>query len=183
MLDAILSYDSLGKILNSKLAGKEFDFKKGFIKKKFILDSCQIYGGGFDKMVIKINFSGTNTGIFYLVGRPMFDPDKRMLEIKEVDFDIKSKNILLGSADWLFDKKITKEIIKQSRFDLGAYIDSAKITMNQQLNTDLAKGVHSVGNIQNITLSGIFPMQNQLIIRSKCEGELAVRVNAAEFSL
>ena len=183
VLDAMLSYDSLGKILNSKLAGKEFDFKKGFIKKKFILDSCQIYGGGFDKMVIKINFSGTNTGIFYLVGRPMFDPDKRMLEIKEVDFDIKSKNILLGSADWLFDKKITKEIIKQSRFDLGAYIDSAKITMNQQLNTDLAKGVHSVGNIQNITLSGIFPMQNQLIIRSKCEGELAVRVNAAEFSL
>lgn len=183
VLDAVLSYDSLGRLLNSKLAGKEFDFKKGFIKKKFIIDSCFIYGGGFDKMIIRLHFSGTNTGIFYLVGRPIFDPEKRMLEIKEVDFDIKSKNFLLGSADWLFDKKITREIVKQSRFELGAYIDTAKLTMNQQLNREIAKGVNAAGNIQTITLTGIYPMQNHLVIRSKCEGELRIRVNALDFSL
>ncbi len=183
VLDAVLSYDSLSQIMNKNLAGKVFDFKKGFIKKKFILDSCRVYGGGFDKMIIRIHFSGTNSGIFYLVGRPVFNPEKRLLEIKEVDFDINSKNFLLGSADWLFNKKITKEIIKQSRFDLGAYIDTAKLTMNQQLNRELAKGVKSAGTINDITLTGIYPLQQYLIIRSKCEGELAIKVNAAEFSL
>lgn len=182
-LDAMLNYDSLGMIMNQNLAGKEFDFKKGFVKKKFILDSCKVYGGGHNKLVIKINFSGTNTGVFYLSGKPAYDTAKKIIEIKEIDFDIKSKNILLGSADWLFDKKITKEISKYARFELGAYIDSAKTTINQQLNRELTKGVRSYGNIKDITLAGIYPMQKHLIIRSNCEGRLAVKVESIDFSL
>ncbi len=55
-LDAVLNYDSLGWIINQQLKGKEFDFKKAFIKKKFIIDECKIYGGGFEKLIIKITF-------------------------------------------------------------------------------------------------------------------------------
>lgn len=182
-LDAVLNYDSLSMIMNQQIVGKQFDFKKGFVKKKFILDSCRVYGGGFEKLVIKIHFSGTNTGIFYLTGKPVYDKDKRLLEVKDIDFDIKSKNILLGSADWLFDKKITKEISKNARFELGAYIDSAKININQQLNRELSKGIRSTGNIKEITLAGIYPMQQYLIIRSNCEGTLAVKVESIDFSL
>lgn len=181
-MDAMLNYDSLSLIMNDQLVGKQFDFKKGFVKKKFILDSCRVYGGGFDKLVIKISFSGTNTGIFYLTGRPSYDKDKRLLEIKDIDFDIKSKNLLLGSADWLFDKKITKEISKNARFELGAYIDSARININQQLNRELAKGIRSSGDIKDITLAGIYPMQQYLVIRSNCEGKLAVKVESVDFS-
>jgi hypothetical protein len=182
-LDAMLNYDSLGMIMNQNLAGREFDFKKGFVKKHFVMDSCKVYGGGFDKLVIKINFSGTNTGIIYLTGKPVYDEEKRMIEVKNIDFDIKSKNILLGSADWLFDKKITKEISKYARFELGSYIDSAKITMNEQLNRELAKGVRCYGNIKDIRLAGIYPMQQHLVIRSNCEGSLSVKVETIDFSL
>ena len=126
-LDAVLNYDSLSWIMNSQAKGKEFDFKKGFIKKKFVIEDCSIYGGGYDKMVIKVIFSGTNDGVVYLTGKPVYDDDKKMIEIADIDFDIKSKNILLGSANWLFDKKITKEISKYARFELKDYIDSAKI--------------------------------------------------------
>ncbi|HUR67160.1 MAG TPA: DUF4403 family protein [Chitinophagaceae bacterium] len=181
-LDAMLNYDSLGMIMNKNLVGKEFDFKKGFVKKKFILDSCKVYGGGSDKLVIKINFSGTNTGIFYLTGKPVYDPDKKIIDVKDIDFDIKSKNILLGSADWLFDKKITKEISKYARFELGAYIDTAKINMNQQLNRELTKGVRSYGMIKDIRLVGIYPLQQHLVIRSSCEGELSVKIESINFS-
>jgi len=182
-LDAVLNYDSLSRLMNQNLAGKEFNFKKGFIKKKFVIDECKIYGGGFDKMIIKINFSGTNNGVFYLVGRPIYDNDKKVIEIKEIDFDIKSKNFLLGSADWLFDKKITKEIAKQARFELGAYIDTARMTINQQLNRELTKGIRSNGEIKDIRLIGIYPMQQYLVIRSNCLGSLAVKVESIDFSL
>lgn len=182
-MDAVLSYDSLSNIMNMSIRGKEFDFKKGFIKKKFILDSCKVYGGGFEKLVIKINFSGTNNGVVYLVGKPVYDKDKRTLEVQDIDFDIKSKNFLLGSADWLFDKKITKEISKYASFDLGAYIDTAKTTINQQLNQELIKGVRSFGNIKDIKLIGLYPMQQHLVIRSNCAGDLSVKVESVNFSL
>jgi Domain of unknown function (DUF4403) len=182
-LDAVLSYDSLSYIINQNLAGKEFNFKKSFIKKKFIIDECKIYGGGFEKLIIKISFSGTNTGVVYLVGRPVYDADKRRLEVKDVDFDIKSKNILLGSADWLFDKKIGKTISEQAVFDLGAYIDTAKVNMNNQLNQEWIKGIRSSGSIKDIKLINIYPMQQQLVIRSNCTGNLAIKVEAINFTL
>lgn len=182
-LDARLRYDSLSSLLHAALAGKEFDFKKGFVKKKFIIDTCSIYGGGFDKLIIKIGFSGTNNGIIYLVGRPVYSKETRVLEVTDIDFDIKSKNVLLGSADWLFDKKITKEISKQARFELGAYIDTAKQTLHQELNKEWVKGVRSAGQIREITLAGIYPMQQHLVIRSHCTGELSVKVESVNFSL
>ena len=169
--------------MNENLAGKEFNFKKGFIKKKFIIDECKIYGGGFEKLIIKIKFSGTNDGVVYLVGKPVYDKDKRTIEVADIDFDIKSKNVLLGYADWLFDKKITKEISKNTRFELGAYIDTAKTTINQQLNQEWMKGIRSYGAIKDISLIGIFPMQQHLVIRSNCAGDLSVKVESIDFSL
>ncbi len=182
-LDAVLSYDSLSVILNQQLVGKEFDFRKLFIKKKFIIDSCKIYGAGNEKLIIKVNFSGTNNGVVYLLGKPVYNKDKRSLEVTGIDFDIKSKNILLGSADWLFDKKITKEIAKQARFDLGAYIDTAKTSINKELNTEWVKGIRSYGNINDIRLIGIYPMQQYLVIRSNCTGNMSVNVESINFSL
>lgn len=182
-LDAVLSYDSLSNIINQNLKGFEYNFKKAFVKKKFIVDECKVYGGGFEKLIIKVNFSGTNTGVVYLVGKPVYDKEKRTIEIRDVDFDVKSKNVLLGSADWIFDKKITNEIQKQAKFELGSYIDSAKFTMNQQLNRELMKGIRSWGNIKDISLIGIYPMQQHLVIRSNCTGDLAVKVESINFSL
>ncbi len=118
-----------------------------------------------------------------MVGKPVYDKDKQTIEITDIDFDIKSKNVLLGSADWIFDKKITKEISKNARFELGAYIDSAKININKQLNQEWIKGIRSYGDIKDIRLIGIYPMQQHLIIRSNCAGDLSVKVDAVNLSL
>ncbi|MBL0131261.1 MAG: DUF4403 family protein [Chitinophagaceae bacterium] len=89
----------------------------------------------------------------------------------------------MGSADWLFDKKITKEISKHARFELGAYIDTAKTSINNELNKEWIKGTRSYGTISNITLMGIYPMQEHLVIRSNCSGDLSVKVESIQFSL
>jgi len=182
-LDALLNYDSLSRIMNAQIAGKQFEFKKAFVKKQFIIDSCKIYGGGFDKMIIRLYFSGTNHGLIYLVGTPSYDTARRMIEITNLDFDIKTKNFLLGSAGWLFDRKIAREIGKYARFELGNYIDNAKVTVNTQLNQEWMPGIRSFGNINDIRLIRMYPMQQHLVIRSNCEGDLSVKVDAGKLSL
>lgn len=182
-LDAMLNYDSLSQLMSQQVAGKSFDFKKAFVKKQFIIDSCKIYGGGFDKLIIRLHFSGTNHGVIYLTGQPWYDTEKRVIEIINIDFDIKTKNLLLGSAGWLFDKKITREITKFARFELGGYIDSAKVTINTQLNQEWMPGISSNGTINEIRLIRMYPMQQHLVIRSNCEGNLQVKVDAGKLSL
>ena len=182
-LDAVLDYDSLGNILNQQIAGKQFDFNKGPVKKTFIIKDCKLYGSGNEKLIIKVKFSGTDDGIVYFVGKPVYDKDAHIIEVKDIDFDIKSKNTLLKAADWLFNKKIANEIGKYARFDLTSYIDTAKVNINSQLNHEWIKGIRSYGNISDIKLVGIFPLSQYLIIRSNCTGDLSVKVDSINFSL
>jgi hypothetical protein len=182
-VDAVLHYDSLTNILNAQASGKEFDLNKGPVRKKFIIKDCKLFGSGNEKLIIRVNFSGTDDGTLYLVGKPVYDPAKKILEITNIDFDIKSKDALLKAADWLFNKKIATEISKYAKYDLTAYIDSAKASINQQLNHEWIKGIRSSGNIDELKLIGIYPIEKFLVIRSNCSGSLAVKVESIDFSL
>ena len=179
-LDAVLNYDSLSNILNAQLKGKEFDLAKG---KKVVVQDCRIYGTGNEKLIIKMSFSGSNSGIAYFTGKPFYDENKKLIEVRDIDFDVKTKNLLLKSADWLFNKRITTEIARVSKFDLSSYVDTAKILINRQLNAEWIKGVKSAGSINGLKIVGFYPMTEQFIIRSNASGELMIKVDAMSFNL
>ena len=182
-LDAVMNYDSLSNLLNRQIAGKEFDFNKGPVKKKFVIRDCLLYGANNEKLIIKVNFGGTDEGVMYLVGKPVYDAVKKQLEIVNIDFDIRSKDALLKTADWLFNKKIINEISRYARYDLTAFIDTARNGINQQLNREWIKGVRGYGQINDLKLVGIYPLLQHLVIRSNCSGELSVKVESIQFSL
>jgi hypothetical protein len=182
-LDAVLNYDSLSNIINAQLKGKEFDLSKGKSKKVLVVEDCRIYGTGNEKLIIKMSFSGTNSGIAYFTGKPFYDVNKKMIEVRDIDFDVKTKNLLLKSADWLFNKRITNEIAQVSRFDLSTYIDTAKSLINQQLNAEWIKGVKSSGSINDLKIAGFYPLTEHFIIRSNASGDLMIKVDAMSFNL
>lgn len=182
-MDAVLNYDSLSRIMNQQLVNKEFDLNKGPVKKKFIIKDCKLMGEGNERLIIKVNFSGTNDGTFYLTGKPVYDKNTRILEVRDIDFDIKSKNALLKTAEWLFSRRIINEISKYTKYDLTSFIDTAKAGINQQLNHEWIKGIRSYGEIDDISLTAIYPFTQHLVIRSNCTGTLSVRVESVDFSL
>ncbi len=182
-LDAVLNYDSLSRILNQQVVGKQFDINKGPVKKSFIFKECKLFGMGNEKLIIKINFSGSNEGVIYLVGKPVYNNETHVIEIKDLDFDLRSKDALLKATDWLFNKRITNEISKSARFDLSSYIDNAKAGINRQLNREWIRGVRSNGNITEMRLISINPLEQFLVIRSNCTGELSVKMESIPFNL
>ncbi len=182
-LDAVLNYDSLSTILNAQLKGKEFDLTNGKAKKILVVQDCRIYGTGNEKLIIKMSFSGSNSGIAYFTGKPFYDANKKMIEVRDIDFDVKTKNLLLKSADWLFNKRITNEIARVSRFDLSSYVDTAKNLINRQLNTEWIKGVRSTGTITDLKIAGFYPMTEYFIIRSNASGDLMIKIDAMSFNL
>lgn len=182
-LDATLNYDSLSTLMNQHLVGQSYNFKKGPVNKKFVIRQCRLSGMGNEKLIIRVDFGGSNEGTIYLTGKPTYDASRHLLEIKDIDFDIRSRNALLSTAEWMFNKRIIHEIEKQSRFDLTAFIDSAKVNLDQQLNQEWVKGISCEGAINDIQLIGIYPMGQSLVIRSNCSGRLSVKVDAVDFSL
>ena len=178
-LDAVLNYDSLSNIVTSQLKDKRFDLTSS---KYIIVNDCMLYGMDNENLVIKVSFEGSEKGIFYLIGRPVIDPTTKVIELKDLDFDIKSKSTLLRTAAWLFNKRIVNELRKYSRFDLTSNINTAITSINQQLNKEWAHGIQSNGRMDEIKILDLYPLREHLIVRSNCSGNLSVKVDAASFS-
>ncbi|HEY2720862.1 MAG TPA: DUF4403 family protein, partial [Chitinophagaceae bacterium] len=179
-LDAILNYDSLTNLLSTQLKNKRFDLSSN---KYIIVKDCSLYGMDNENLVIKINFEGSQQGLFYLIGKPSYDAATKVIELRDLDFDIKSKNMLMKTAEWLFTRKIINELKKYTRFDLSSYVDSAITVVNQQLNREWIKGIQSIGKIEELKIINIYPLREHLIVRSSCSGNLLVRIDAASFNL
>ena len=180
-LDAVLNYDSLSTILNTKIKDKQFSIE-GSANKYVIIKDSRIYGAGNERLIIKIWFTGTNEGIAYFTGKPVYNETKKEIEIRDIDFDVKTKNLLLKSADWLFSRRIINEISRYARFDLTSYVDTAKLLMNQHLNREWMKGIKSNGLMNEVKIIGFYPMSEYLIIRSNASGNLMLRVESFNFS-
>lgn len=179
-LDAILNYDSLSHIVTAQLKDKRFDLPSN---KYMIIKECTIYGMDNENLVIKVNFEGSQKGLFYLTGKPSYDIAAKKIELKDLDFDIKSKNMLLKTAGWLFNRRIVTELKKYSQFDLSSYINMAIGTINQQVNKEWMAGIKSSGNIDEIKIINIYPLRDHLVIRSNCNGNLSVKIDAGSLSL
>lgn len=179
-LDALLNYDSLSNILNSNVRERRFDLEGG--RKHVIINDSRIYGAGNEKLIIKVSFSGSKEGVAYFTGKPVYNERTRMIEIKDLDFDVKTRNLLLNTAEWLFNRRILNEISSYARFDMSYYMDTAMAMINNQLNRELINGVRSYGMMQELKIVGFYPLSDHLVIRSNASGNLLVRVDSIDFA-
>ncbi|ANH83829.1 hypothetical protein A8C56_09905 [Niabella ginsenosidivorans] len=182
-VDMVMNYDSLSRILTSQIKGKEFVFSKAFIKKRFVFQECRLLGNQDNRLVMQVKFTGTDNGFFYVTGKPLYYADTRALQVTDVDFDLKSKDALLKTADWLFSKKITHEIEKMAKYDLTETLNTVKDNIRQQLNQEFIKGVSGTGSVNDISVAGIFPQTNWLAVRAYCNGNLILNISGMDLSL
>lgn len=171
--DIFTQYDSLSAILTRNIGGKRMDVKG----KEIIFDSVQIFGANNKKLHIKINFSGSKKGIFYLTGTPVFAADSQFISFPDLEFDVESKSALLKGAKWFFDKKVTTLLREQTEIDLSPYIETLKKELNKNLSMELDKGVHMTGKVNAISIRLIQPRSDALHIRIHSLGKLSIKLD------
>lgn len=178
-VDAVMNYDSLSRLLTRELYHKRIDMDR--IGKYIIIERCEIYGAGNEKLIIRVDFSGPDNGTMYLTGKPYFNKQKNQLEIKEIDYDIRTRAILIKTAKWLFNRRIINELNHYSTFNITAYADTLLSKVNMQLNRQWQRSVSSSGSVNSLQVMDIYPFTENLILRCNIQGELAIRVDAFDF--
>lgn len=171
-LDLSGSYDSLSRLLSSELKGKEIMLKKN----KIIIDSAQIFGAANQQLSFKIAFSGKRSGILYLLGTPTFDQQKQEISFPDLTFDLDTKNALLRSAKWLFSDKITQTIRKYSIYSVKDLLGDAALKLEKELNRKIDDKTVLGGKMNVIQVEGIYPMENELLIRTNLQGNIKLSV-------
>lgn len=176
-IDAVMNYDSLSHLLTQQLAGKRINMDK--LGKYIIIEKCGIYGADNEKLIIKISFKGSDNGVMYLTGKPVFNQSKNEIQVKDIDYDIHTKNLLIKTAKWLFNRKIINELNKYSAFNMHAYTDTLISKVNGQLvNRELQKGMFTTGKIESMQILNIYPLKDNFVLRCNSKGELSMRIDS-----
>jgi hypothetical protein len=171
-LDIHAPYHELSELLNKQFANTVYNVSG----KKIIIDEIKVLGSELTKIVLILTFSGSKKGIVYLEGTPQINTKNNKITIPDLSFNLQSKNLLLKMADWFFEGKITEKIKAAATIDYTAQINTAKANLQDQLNKKIAEGMLLKGNVKALNISDIYPMKNELLIRTYSTGDISLQV-------
>jgi hypothetical protein len=99
------------------------------------------------------------------------------ISMKELDFDIQTKSVLLKTAKWLFNKRILDELEKNSVFELKDLLNESKSNIVSAINTEITKGVKMSGAVNKISIKEIYLDKGNLLLRSEVKGILKIKID------
>lgn len=173
----LLPFDSLNAVVNAQAAGKEFTVGKGLLKKTIRIDSVRMLGGG-EKVFLKVYLSRGIRGSVFLEGKPVWDGITQKLEIKEVDYELKTRQLLVKSATWLMDGTIEKKLQEYTRFDLAEKVTELKNQLEAQLNREIAPGIQSKGRVFSLKVEKLTGQPEGIYVSGSMQGFLGLNVDA-----
>ena len=159
-------------LINAQLIGKEFDFNG----KKISVRGMKISGAQNQKLVFKMDFDGAKKGAVYFSGTPLLDTLTQKISLKELDFDVQTKSVLIKAAKWMFNKRIMEELEKNTVFELVKLLNEAKKNIVEALNMEITKGVKMSGSVNKLSLQEIYLDKSHLLLRSKLLGTVKIKM-------
>ena len=167
--DLKMNYDSLSQQLFEIMKTEQFAMGK----EKINITSLKLFPAG-EKLGVAVGFTGTKKGTFYLLGNPDFDNTKSSLALKNVEYDIATKNVLIKTAKWMMDETIRKKLEEQMIFDLSDLMNLTKKSIAESLNQTLDGGIKIKGQLKSLSISGWSLQQDALWVRAKTMGDIQV---------
>ncbi len=145
--------------------------------KKVRVVNIELFGQN-DKMVVNTKFEGDFSGNLYLVGKPFFNPLTNSVELKDLDYDLQTKNFMVRTARWLFDRTILKKIQESCVFKVDNNIATLKNTINDQMrNYRFNNNVSINGAVNDIFINDIQLQQNEIKVFISSIGKLNVELS------
>ena len=145
-------------------------------KKMVVIDSLDIYGQN-EKIVIGVGVKGFVNGMVYLHGVPYYESETSSIRIKEVEYELKTKNVFANIANLFYKKGLTRIIEEKLVIPIDEYLNLAKEMGRSELfDMELMENVRMNGLLNELNVDEIFPTANGLKISIFFSGKIKIRV-------
>jgi hypothetical protein len=171
-LHADLFYRDILKIASPLLLDKEFvtDGKSITIK------ALDLYGNG-DRFVVKVVTKGSLDGVFYLTGKPRFNPQTNIISVEDLDFDMQTESLLLQSADWFLHSMIRSRIQEKLTMDLTQQLEQTREMARKAIaQVQLVDHIVLKGNIKTLKFDDLQVQKDRVYIQVYTEGESIIYI-------
>ncbi len=170
------SYPEAAKLAAEEFVGKSFSFGTNQIA----ITSMDMYGQN-ESLIVKAGLKGTINGDIYLRGRPYYDAHDQTISLKDLQYDLDTKNVLARSASWLLKGTFARTLEKQLTIPVGSQIaDMQKLLQERLKNNQLAKGVTINGHIDEIKPDQVYLTPTALLAVVNARGRIDVKVDGLQ---
>ena len=170
---ADISYSYASELANKSFQFQKIDFLNG--KKSVVVDEITVKHEA-DMMILSTKLSGDVKGTVIIEGRPYYDSLAQRLALKDVVFQLKTKNLFQKSASWLFNGKIETMIEKDYGIPVGDMIKLANTSLLSTLNQSPYPGVIMKGTVASFKPTDVVLNEDGITILILTKGQMGVKL-------
>lgn len=171
------TFEKISEMAKAQLLNKTFT--EG--KKSITITDLSIFGSE-GRAVFVADVKGSVKGRIYFTGNMVYNPDKTAVEIQQPEFDLKTKNALLKSADWLLHGVILNKLTPYLTYSVKEDLDKMKAEANKMLtNYAVYDGVSLQGALNSVTVTGLSLVPGAVRISANVKGSTALSISDLSF--
>lgn len=127
--------------------------------------------------VVWLKFKGSAKGEMYLTGTPTYNAATNGLSFPDLDYDIKTKNLILELMDWFKHDEFRDYLRGRARLDLATQVSTARNRLFGALNKQYGD-VQLSGTVDNLALLGFYgkPEESSFVVYLQTNGTLGLTV-------
>jgi hypothetical protein len=165
-----IPFDEINQQATNYIGGQIFSQGGRSVK----VETINIYGSN-GKLIAETRLSGSFKGIVYFKGIPTFNTKDSTLYLRDFEFDLSTRNVLIKSATWLNQGGFRNMMAKKLVWSLAPEIKMLVGEINRSLKSyPLAAGITMQGQVNRISIDDILITPDGVKPFVSAEGKMSV---------
>ncbi len=184
-LTANIPYAHASKMVQEQVAKQTYKFDGG--KSEITVNEAAITPSG-NQLVLMLDVNGkTKAGIFtkkivgkvYLRGTPYYDAETASIKVRDVAYDLDTKDRILSTASWLAQNKFEQMIQQQVSIPVRHELENARKMLQSSLDKQgrVHESVLLRGSIKDITPDNLYLTQDGIKAVVNAKGTLTATID------
>jgi len=180
-----MDYGDANRFLNDPRTKIDGTVIKG-TGQKLTLTHIRLYGSGgqivveakltYEPLLINLNSKPARLTL-YLKGTPRFRPQERVFDLPDLDYDIKSSDLMIQTADFLFKSEFKDQLRQSIKFPAGEKMDILKLKVSKALNRPFGRYMHLRTKLASMTVTDGYADNQGIEMRVSIKGSAILEVN------
>jgi hypothetical protein len=167
---ADVTFSQITKAAMMQLAGMEF--KEG--GKSILVKGLNLYSSS-GKAVLEMDVEGSLKGRLYLTGELVYNPDSLSVSVINPEFDVKTRNALVKSANWLLHGMLLRKLQPYLTYKIDSILEDVRLETDNMLKKySLMEGVYLMGNLHAVKVTNISMIPGAVRINASLSGDVKI---------
>jgi hypothetical protein len=179
-IDLLAEIDFKEATRQARLAFKDSTFEVS-TKKKVTVNDIEIFGRG-NEVYIKVQMSGALRAVVYLKGKPAFDQERQEIYFQDLNYELKTNQVLVISASWLLKSTLKKKMDAAFRYPVKEDLELATNALRSFLSGYNYRNLLEVkGNLGSLMLTDVGSDEEVIRAKFSAEGKAALKIMSLGF--